>query len=75
MDCSLDCEHILQVSGMCVTDRHGMTFAVKVVLNPNTTNYNQLNIFSNNTDIIKCQKQKSHKSKMGHSSEKKKNEF
>ena len=23
---------------MCVTDRHDMTFAVKVALNPNTTN-------------------------------------
>ena len=32
---------------MCVTDRHDMTLAVKVALNPNTTNQptNQTNLF------------------------------
>ena len=37
---------------MCVTDRHDMTLAVKVVLNPNTTNQ-QSNPFPNDKDSSK----------------------
>ena len=29
---------------MCVTDCHGMTLAIKVVLNPNTTNQNNCHL-------------------------------